>query len=86
MSKENRRMSVRMGDEVSAALLEAVVSYEALSRGLSRAQALYELVREAAAGRRYPAWLRKQIEDVQRRGRIQAAQKALGKADEAEVA
>ncbi|MBQ9004446.1 MAG: hypothetical protein IJ087_21620 [Eggerthellaceae bacterium] len=86
MTRYNKQMNISVGDDVSALLLEAVVSYEALSRGLTRGQALYELVREAAGKRRYPARVRKQLEDVRREGQAAAAQKALSGSDDAEVA
>lgn len=70
-------MTMSISDEASGNLLDAVLDYEALSRRLTRGQALYELVLEAVDVESYPAEVRKRIDEIERKRLDRAVRESL---------
>ena len=77
MGKGRNELRIDLEGEAAFRLLDAVIGYEALSRGLTRGQAAYELLLESVETWRYPAGIRKHIGDAERGRTERAAREAL---------
>ena len=70
MGKQTTRtVNLWLQNEDQASVFDAVLSYEAEMRGVSRGQALVELIRKAADVESYPLDVRERLAAIEQQGR-----------------
>ena len=79
-------LTVTLSDELRMALLRSVIEYEAAVRGLSRGQAVVQLVLEAVDLDSYPEEVRERIDKIAERTRKRAIADALAVGERPRVA
>ena len=77
MAKAECLLNVKMPDEYRAQLIRAILGYEAKVRGISRGEALVQLLVNADAVEKYPAEIREQFARIDEQSRHRAALEAI---------
>ena len=87
MSNKNESvMVIWLNDSALGEMLDVVLGYESVSRGLTRGQAAYRLVMEAALADPCPERFRERLDEIEGRRRARAIAESLSAPHRGKVA